>query len=346
MSQLPYSNPYTGKRYTPGYHFMRLRAAELPVSERMPELLQTIRDNPVTIVVGETGSGKSTQIPKRILESLTDVISRDICLTQPRRVAAESVAERIAKEMKVPLGSVVGLRHRDHDTTSNRTHLEVHSDGTTLALAKVDPTMSSFGVVIIDEAHEHSRDADILLGHLKSLLEERDNLKVIVMSATIDTALFTSFFPQAVVEEVSGRQHKVTVKYLEQPPSDLISEIVKTIIHVHSREMPGDILVFVSGKGEINKVIDGVNRCVQKEMGPLDIYSLHGSHLMRDQNIAINDDQPPPRLDNLGRKVIVSTNSAETSLTIAGVTHIIDSLASRVRPDSMVHADECNSGVP
>ena len=185
--------------------------------------------------------------------------------------------------------------------------------------------MSSFGVVIVDEAHEYSHDADILLGHLKSLLTRRVNLKVIVMSATIDTALFTSFFPQAIVKEVSGRQHKVTVKYLETPPTKLVADIIKTIIYVHCTQMPGDILVFVSGKDEIRKVIDGVERSVQREMGPLKLYSLHGSQSMREQDIAIEADQPRPRLDTLGRKVIVSTNSAETSLTMPGVTHVIDS---------------------
>jgi pre-mRNA-splicing factor ATP-dependent RNA helicase DHX15/PRP43 len=205
-----------------------------------------------------------------------------------------------------------------------------HPIGTTLALAKLDPTLSSFGVVIIDEAHEYSRDADILLGHLKGLLNERDDLKVIVMSATIDTALFTDFFPQAVVEEVSGRQHEVTVKYLRNPPSDLIAEIIKTIIYVHCTQMPGDILVFVTGKDEINKVIDGVHRSIGKGMGALKLCSLHGSHLMKDQNMAINAEQPHAQHDKLGRKVIVSTNSAETSLTVAGVTHIVDSCKAKI----------------
>jgi pre-mRNA-splicing factor ATP-dependent RNA helicase DHX15/PRP43 len=250
--------------------------------------------------------------------------------------------------MEVPLGSIVGLRHRDHDSTNNQTHLEVYTDGElyprvvplfgmsshpigiTLALARLDPTLSSFGVVIIDEAHEYSRDADILLGHLKGLLNERDDLKVIVTSATIDTALFKDFFPQAVVEEVSGRQHKVTVNYLRSPPSDLIAEIIKTIIYVHCTQMPDDILVFVTGKDEINKVIDGVNRSVEKGMGPLRLCSLHGSHLLKDQNIAINAKQPHAQHNKLGRKVIVSTNSAETSLIVAGVTHIVDSCKAKI----------------
>ena len=209
--------------------------------------------------------------------------------------------------------------------------MSLHNTGITVGLAKADPTLSSFGVVIIDEAHEHSCDADLLLGHLKSLLGERDNLKVIVMSATIDTALFTRYFPQAVVKEVSGRQHEVVVKYLREPPSNLIAAIINTIVHIHSREMPGDILVFVSGKNQINKVIDGVRRAVPRDTGPLDLYTLHSNLPMREQTAAINADPPRPQYGKLGRKVIVSTNSAETSLTIGGVTHVIDSCKAKVK---------------
>jgi pre-mRNA-splicing factor ATP-dependent RNA helicase DHX15/PRP43 len=250
--------------------------------------------------------------------------------------------------MEVRLGGVVGLRHREKNLTHPWTYLEVHSDGeqrpfavfhssmslhhigTTLALAKADPTMDSFGVIIIDEAHEHSRDADILLGHLKALLNERENLKVVVMSASLDTALFTNYLPQAAVEEVRGRQHKVHVNYLEQPSSDLIADIIGTILYVHCTQMPGDILVFVSGKDEIDKVIIGVKRLARQDMGLLTLCSLHGSHSMRDQNIAIDAHQPQTLHGNLGRKVIVSTNSAETSLTIEGVTHVIDSCTAKV----------------
>jgi pre-mRNA-splicing factor ATP-dependent RNA helicase DHX15/PRP43 len=250
--------------------------------------------------------------------------------------------------MEVRLGGVVGLRHREKKLTNMWTHLEVHSDGeqrpfsilhssislhhigTTLALAKADPTMDSFGVIIIDEAHEHSRDADILLGHLKVLLNERENLKVVVMSASLDTALFINYLPHAAVEEVRGRQHKVHVNYLEQPSSDLIADIIGTILYVHCTQMPGDILVFVTGKDEIDKVINGVERLARKDMGLLTLCSLHDSHSMKDQNIAIDPHQPQTRHGNLGRKVIVSTNSAETSLTIEGVTHVIDSCRAKV----------------
>jgi pre-mRNA-splicing factor ATP-dependent RNA helicase DHX15/PRP43 len=191
--------------------------------------------------------------------------------------------------------------------------------------------MDDFSVVIIDEAHEHSPDADLLLGHLKSLLDVRENLKVVIMSASIDTALFTNYLPQAVLEEVSGRRHKVTVDYLDQPPSDLIAEIINTIFYVHLTQMPGDILVFVSGKWQIKQVIDGVEQAFsdgrfdKESMGPLKFYRLHGSLSMKQQLHATTNLQPHPQDGRLGRKVIVTTNSAETSLTIEGVTHVIDS---------------------
>ncbi|KAI4717882.1 pre-mRNA-splicing factor ATP-dependent RNA helicase PRP43 [Aureobasidium sp. EXF-10727] len=327
-------NPHTSQPFSTAYHVMRMQARALPVSQHIPQLLEAIRNNQVTVIIGETGSGKSTQVPKHILESLFDMFKGKVCLTQPRRLAAQSVARRIAEEMDVQLGTFVGLRHRDHDSTSNITHLEVNTDGTTVAMAKADPDMSDFGFVIIDEAHEHSLSADILLGHLKQLLNTRVDLRLIVMSATIDPTLFTNFFPQCVVEKVSGRQHKVTVNYLEQPPSDLIDEIIDTILFVHNTQVPGDILVFCSGKGEISKVIAGVKkaekRFARKDMGPLTCYPLHSSLSASDQNIAINALPPSSLNGKHGRKVIVATNSAETSLTIDGIVHIIDSCKSKL----------------
>lgn len=196
--------------------------------------------------------------------------------------------------------------------------------------------MESFGVVIIDEAHEHSASADILLGHLKGLLNERANLKLIIMSAAINTALFTNYFQQAVVEKVSSRRYRVTVNYLDHPPSHIITEIVNIIVYVHLTQMPGDILVFVTGKGEISKVIKAAHQAFsdgrfdQESMGPLKFYRVHGDIPMKAQVQAIKAPQPQNRDGKLGRKVIVSTNSAETSLTIEGVTHIIDSCRAKL----------------
>lgn len=248
------------------------------------------------------------------------------------------VGERIAKEMEVPLGGIVGFRHRDEDTTTDATHLEIHTDGElllapvcrfdmslhyvgiTVALAKADPLMESFGVVIIDEAHEHSTDADILLGHLKSLLNTQNDLKLVIMSAAINTALFTNYLPQAVVEEVSTRRFKVTINFLDHPPSNVIAEIVNTILYVHLTQMPGDILVFVTGKGEITKVIQGVKaafstrRFEKDSMGPLSYHRVHGNLTMGTQMDAINAPQHQNQDGKLGRKVILSTNSTETSL--------------------------------
>lgn len=215
--------------------------------------------------------------------------------------------------------------------------LSLQHVGISVALAKADTLMKSFGVVIIDEAHVHSASADILLCHLKSLLTLRDDLRLVIMSAAINTALFTNYFPQAVVKEVSTRRFKVTVNYLDHPPSDVISEIVNTILYVHLTQMPGDILVFVTGKGEIKKVINGVKaafsngRFEKESMGPLSYHPVHGNLTMGTQMHAINAPQHQNRDGKLGRKIIVSTNSTETSLTIHGVTHVIDSCKVKVK---------------
>lgn len=208
--------------------------------------------------------------------------------------------------------------------------------GITVALAKADPMMESFGVLIVDEAYEHSADADILLGHFKDLLSARPELKIVVMSAAIDKTLFRNYLPQAVVEEVSGRRYKVTVNYQSQPPADLIAEIINNIFYVHLTQIPGDILVFVTGKWEIRQVIEGAKAAFSdgrfdvESMGPLKFYPFHGDIPVSRQTKAINAPQPQHRDGKLGRKVIVSTNSAETSLTIEGITHVIDSCKEKV----------------
>jgi len=186
--------------------------------------------------------------------------------------------------------------------------------GTTIALAKGDPELSMFSVVVVDEAHQHSPPSDLLLGVLKRLLTLRDDLKVIIMSTTINADLFREYFPQSVVKTVSGRQHKVTAKYLEEPVLDLSRAIVETILRIHLQESGGDILVFVSGESEIRKVINGVeaalsdeegSRFKPAEVGALACYPLHSKLAPKQQDLAVH--ALPPRVQNGkgGRKVIV-----------------------------------------
>ncbi|THX57600.1 pre-mRNA-splicing factor ATP-dependent RNA helicase PRP43 [Aureobasidium pullulans] len=322
-------NPHTGKPFSASYEAIRRQARALPVAQHMPRLLSAIRNNPVTIIVGETGSGKSTQVPKHVVDDLSDMLNgKVVCLTQPRRLAAQSVAERIAIEMDVPMGSAVGLKYRGHDTTGPHTRLEVNTDGTAVAMAKVDKMMSRFGVVIIDEAHQHSVPTDLLLGLLKDLLRRRKDLKVVIMSATIDTDLFRNYFPQSVVETVSGRQYPVTVNFLREPSRNLIADIIEMVFFIHHTSIVGDILVFVSGVREITKIITGIEKGLLGErfqgMLPLECLPLHSKLPVEDQDLAVHSLAPMGR-SALGRKVIVSTNIAETSITIERTTHVVDS---------------------
>lgn len=197
-----------------------------------------------------------------------------------------------------------------------------------------DLTMSKYGVVIIDEAHQHTIATDILLGVLKDLLTKRADLKVLIMSATLDVALFRKYFPGSKVETVTGQPYQVTKHYLSEPTNNLPAEIVNTIMFIALTQShkPGNILVFVSGVREINEVISGVKKALASngrfrsdDLDPLQCYSLHRKLSIEDQQLAVNAPRPGPKNGRSGRKVIVSTNIAETSITINGVTHVIDS---------------------
>lgn len=207
--------------------------------------------------------------------------------------------------------------------------------GTLVAAARRDPKLSAYGAIVVDEAHQHTVPTDILLGLLKGLVTKRDDLKVIIMSATIDAAKFRGFFPGSVVKEVRGRTYPVEVSYLPEPASDSVMAVVDTILQVHLRGEPGDILVFASGTQEIFKIIRLVKQAVdepgprrrfaKQEIGPLDYYPLHAQASSDDQDDAVQNAPPHPRNGHDGRKLIVATNIAETSITLTGITHVIDS---------------------
>jgi pre-mRNA-splicing factor ATP-dependent RNA helicase DHX15/PRP43 len=208
-----------------------------------------------------------------------------------------------------------------------------------VAIAKSDNKLKDYGIIIIDEAHQHSGDTDILLGLLKKLVLIRPELKVVVMSATMNTDQFKDFFPHSAVLEVPGRTYPVDIKYLPQPAYDMIDDLIKTILEVHLTERSGDILVFVPGKFVMNKVSSGLRTYMYgnesegrepmfkpEQIGDLDIYSLHGGLSKADQDKAVLSIAPAPQLNNNSRKVIIATNIAETSVMLPGVTIVIDSL--------------------
>src|SRR3954470_18987815 len=243
----------------------RITYPNLPVSERKDELLAAIRDNQVVVVAGETGSGKTTQLPKIALE-LGRGIRGGIAHTQPRRLAARTVAERIAEELSVPLGEAVGYAVRFNDRSSQDTLVRLMTDGLLLSEIQRGPLLRRYGTIIVDEAHERSLNVDFLLGYLHRILPRRPDLKVVITSATIDPERFSAHFGDAPIVEVSGRTYPVEVRYRpvvdpddpasdpDRDPIDAIGDAVDELL----REGPGDVLVFLSGEREIRDTADAL----------------------------------------------------------------------------------------
>ena len=234
---------------------------ELPVSARREDLLAAIRDNQVVVVAGETGSGKTTQIPKICLE-LGRGVRGAIAHTQPRRLAARTVAERIADELKVPLGGAVGYAVRFSDRSAEDTLVRLMTDGLLLAEIQHDPLLRRYDTIIVDEAHERSLNIDFLLGYLARILPQRPDLKVIITSATIDPERFAAHFGGAPVVEVSGRTYPVEVRYRPPERRRATTATRSTRSATPStellRERRGDVLVFLSGEREIRDTADAL----------------------------------------------------------------------------------------
>src|SRR3954447_18180248 len=290
---------------------------ELPVSARREDLLAAIRDRQVVVVAGETGSGKTTQLPKLCLE-LGRGVRGAIAHTQPRRLAARTVAERIADELKVSLGSQVGYAVRFNDKSSDDTLLRLMTDGLLLAEIQSDRLLRRYDTIIVDEAHERSLNIDFLLGYLQRILPRRPDLKVIVTSATIDPERFARHFGDAPIVEVSGRTYPVEVRYRapdeDTDQTDAIGDAVDELL----RERPGDILVFLSGEREIRDTADALEgRFRNVEILPL----------FARQSTAAQQRvwKPHP-----GRRVVLATNVAETSLTVPGIRYVVDPGTARI----------------
>lgn len=291
----------------------------LPVTERKAEIAQAIKDNQVIILSGETGSGKTTQIPKICLE-LGRGVQGLIGHTQPRRIAARTVATRIAEEFKSQIGDVVGYKVRFHDQVkADKSYIKLMTDGILLAETQNDKFLNQYDTIIIDEAHERSLNIDFLLGYLKQLLPKRPDLRIIITSATIDTERFSKHFDDAPVIEVSGRTYPVEVRY--QPPMDDDEEqrdydMIRGIIDATDelcREGQGDILIFLSGERDIREVSEALRK---HRPDQTDILPLFARQSSAEQN----------RVFKTGgkRRIILSTNVAETSLTVPGIRYVID----------------------
>ncbi|GHH64970.1 ATP-dependent helicase [Streptosporangium violaceochromogenes] len=282
----------------------------LPVSERKDDILAAIRDHQVVIVAGETGSGKTTQLPKICLE-LGRGVRGLIGHTQPRRIAARTVAERVAEELGTPLGEAVGYKVRFTDQVSDGTLVKVMTDGILLAELQSDRELAQYDTLIIDEAHERSLNIDFILGYLKQLLPKRPDLKVVITSATIDPERFSAHFGGAPIVEVSGRTYPVEVRY--RPPAEDEDQIqaIGDAVDELCAEGPGDILVFLSGEREIRDTADALSK-----RGGAEILPLYARLSAAEQHRVFQR--------HTGRRVVLATNVAETSLTVPGIKYVVD----------------------
>ncbi|MBD3752728.1 MAG: DEAD/DEAH box helicase, partial [Micrococcales bacterium] len=304
---------------------------ELPVSAARDEIARAIEDHQVVIVAGATGSGKTTQLPKICLELGRGRIAH----TQPRRIAARSIAERIASELQVPLGGAVGYRVRFTDAVSEDTRITLMTDGILLNEIHRDRLLRRYDTIIIDEAHERSLNIDFLLGYLRRILPKRPDLKVIVTSATIDPESFARHFsplpedPEAAapIVEVSGRTYPVEIRYRphDENADDDIDGLVAALREL-DREERGDVLVFLPGESEIRDAMDAVRGMYAQDAAPTEVLPLYGRLSAAEQHRVFE----PSTRAGVRRRVILATNVAETSLTVPGIRYVIDTGTARI----------------
>uniref|UniRef100_A0AAY4E6V9 ATP-dependent RNA helicase DHX33 n=1 Tax=Denticeps clupeoides TaxID=299321 RepID=A0AAY4E6V9_9TELE len=347
------------KRFRPGSPFFRLskkpgmllprkgnaavptdvQRRRLPIYQARSQLIVQLRQLHSAVLIGETGSGKTTQIPQYLYEA---GIGRQgmVAITQPRRVAAISLAGRVAEERNSPLGKLVGYTVRFEDVTSPDTKLKFMTDGMLLREAIGDPLLLRYAVVVLDEAHERTVHTDVLFGVVKAAQRRRSEqnrlpLKVIVMSATMDVDLFSQYFNKSPVLYLEGRQHPIQVFYTKQPQSDYLQAALVSIFQIHQEAPPShDILVFMTGQEEIEalaRTCRDIAKHLPETCGPMTVIPLYAS-LPPVQQLRVF--QPAPKGC---RKVILSTNIAETSITISGIKFVIDTgmvKAKRYNPDS------------
>ena len=299
---------------------LKISYPDLPVSARREEILKLIAENQVVVIAGETGSGKTTQLPKMCLE-LGRGVNGLIGHTQPRRIAARSVANRIAEELGSEMGSTVGYKVRFNDQVSENTLVKLMTDGILLAEIQTDRYLNQYDTLIIDEAHERSLNNDFILGYLKQILAKRPDLKVIITSATIDVERFSRHFNNAPIIEVSGRTFPVEVRYrpiVEEEDQDQLQGILNAVDELQA-EGRGDILIFMNGEREIRDTAEALQK---QELRFTEILPLYA-------RLSAEEQQRIFRPSGLNR-VILATNVAETSLTIPNIKYVIDTGTARI----------------
>jgi ATP-dependent helicase HrpA len=292
---------------------------DLPVSSQRQNIADLIAQHQVVIVAGETGSGKTTQLPKICL-SLERGISGMIACTQPRRIAARAVASRVASELDTSLGNAVGYKVRFSDKLSSDTYIKFMTDGILLAETQGDRFLDAYDTIIIDEAHERSLNIDFLLGYLKKLLPKRPDLKVIITSATIDTQRFSKHFNNAPVIEVSGRTYPVEVRYHSRDDEeDMVQAIIEAVDEVTLQDRLADMLIFLAGEREIRETAEAL---AKHHLVNTEVVALYARLSAAEQNRVFNP--------NHQRRIILATNVAETSLTVPRIKAVIDTGLARI----------------
>lgn len=305
---------------------------ELPVSAARDEISRAIAENQVVIVAGATGSGKTTQLPKMCLELGRTRIAH----TQPRRIAARSIAERLAHEVQVPLGGAIGYKVRFTDEVTDATQVTLMTDGILLNEIHRDRLLRRYDTIIVDEAHERSLNVDFLLGYLARILPERPDLKVIITSATIDPESFAAHFAAtapdgervpAPIIEVSGRTYPVEIRYRahDEETEDDVDGLLAALREL-DREPDGDVLVFLPGEAEIRDAMDAVRGLYAKDARPTEVLPLFGRLSSAEQHRVFE----PSAVAGVRRRVILATNVAETSLTVPGIRYVVDTGTARI----------------
>ncbi|OJK03348.1 hypothetical protein ASPACDRAFT_111021 [Aspergillus aculeatus ATCC 16872] len=293
----------------------------LPIYQFRDQIIQAVHDHQVLIIVGETGSGKTTQIPQYLHEAGFTKGGMKVGCTQPRRVAAMSVASRVADEMGVKLGNEVGYAIRFEDNTSDKTVLKYMTDGMLLRELLTEPDLGQYSALMIDEAHERTVPTDIACGLLKDIAKARPDLKLLISSATMDAQKFQQYFDDAPIFNIPGRRYPVDIHYTSQPEANYLAAAITTVFQIHITQGTGDILVFLTGQEEIEAAEQSLQETARKlgnkipEMIICPIYA----NLPSELQTKIFEPTPPK-----ARKVVLATNIAETSLTIDGIVYVID----------------------